>query len=69
MLLIALAGVDMVVIRRVVFRSPRADQAVPALGKVLAALSLLLWFGATAAGRLMAYVGSVSGLSGVTKIG
>jgi hypothetical protein len=61
MLLIALAGVDMVVIRRVVFRDPRVDQAVPALGKALAALSLVLWFGATTAGRLMAYVGAVSG--------
>ena len=58
MLLIALAGVDMVVIRRVVFRDPRVDQAVPALGKALAALSLVLWFGATTAGRLMGLCGA-----------
>jgi len=69
MLLIALAGADMLVIRRVVFRNPRADQGVPALGKALAALSLILWFGATAAGRLMGYVDAASGLSGLTKIG
>jgi hypothetical protein len=70
MVLIALGVVNMVFIRRVVFRDPSVDNVVPALGKVLAAASLVLWLGATAAGRLMAYLGAVSGLPGVTnKIG
>ena len=70
MVLIALGVVNMVFIRRVVFRDPNVDNVVPALGKFLAAASLVLWFGATTAGRLMAYLGAVSGLPGVTnKIG
>jgi hypothetical protein len=70
MLLIGLAAADMVLIRRVVFRDPRVDQAVPALGKVLAAASLVLWFGATTAGRLMEYLGAASHVPGLTnKIG
>jgi hypothetical protein len=70
MVLIALGIVNMVVIRRVVFRDPNVDHAVPVLGKLLAAASLVLWLGATTAGRLMAYLGAVSGLPGVTnKIG
>src|ERR1700730_3292420 len=36
MVLIALGAVDMVLIRRVVFRDPSVDNVVPALGKVLA---------------------------------
>jgi hypothetical protein len=67
MLLIGLAVADMVVIRRVVFRGRRGEQAVPALGKVMAAASLVLWFGATAAGRLLAYLGAVSGVPGLTN--
>jgi hypothetical protein len=70
MLLIAIGVADMVLIRRVVFRAPATEAVVPAFGKVLAAASLLWWFGATAAGRLMPYLGAVSGLPGVTnKIG
>jgi hypothetical protein len=70
MVLIALGVVNMVVIRRVVFRDPNVDHAVPVLGRLLAAASLVLWLGATTAGRLMAYLGAVSGLPGVTnKIG
>jgi uncharacterized membrane protein len=56
MLLIGLAVLDMVLIRRVVFRDPNVNTSVPGLGKVLAAMSLVLWFGATTAGRMMAYV-------------
>jgi hypothetical protein len=67
MLFIAIGVVDIVLIRRVVFRGPTADAAVPALGKFLAAASLVLWFGATTAGRLMPYLGAVSGLPGVTN--
>ena len=70
MVLMALRVVNMVLIRRVVFRGPNVDNAVPVLGKFLAGASLVLWFGATTAGRLMAYLGAVSGLPGVTnKIG
>jgi hypothetical protein len=70
MVLIALGVVNMVLIRRVVFRGPNVDNAVPVLGKFLAGASLVLWFSATTAGRLMAYLGAVSGLPGVTnKIG
>jgi hypothetical protein len=67
MLLIAIGVVDLVLIRRVVFRGPTADVAVPVLGKFLAVASLVLWFGATTAGRLMPYLGAVSGLPGVTN--
>jgi hypothetical protein len=67
MVLIALGVVNMVLIRRVVFRDPNAGTAVPALGRFLAAASLVLWFGATTAGQLMAYLGAVSGLPGVTN--
>ena len=55
MVLIALAVVNLVLIRRVVFRDPDVDTSVSGLGRFLAAVSLLLWFGATTAGRLMAY--------------
>ena len=58
MLLIGLAVLDMVLIRRVVFRDPKVNTSVPGLGKLLAAVSLVLWFGATIAGRMMAYVGN-----------
>jgi hypothetical protein len=53
-----------------VFRDPHVNQTVPPLGKLLAAASLVLWFGATTAGRLLAYLGTVSGVPGLTnKIG
>ena len=55
MILIALAVVNLVLIRRVVFRDPNADTSVSGFGKFLATVSLLLWFGATTAGRFMAY--------------
>jgi hypothetical protein len=70
MVLIALGVVNMVLIRRVVRRAPQADAAGPVPGKLLAAASLVLWCGATTAGRLLPYLGAVSGLPGVTnKIG
>ena len=55
--LIALALVTTAVIRRTVARAPAfrdADERQP--GKRMAALSLVLWAGAVAAGRLMAYL-------------
>jgi hypothetical protein len=57
MILVTLAAVDMILIRRLVLRDPDVDQSVSGLGKILAIASLVLWFGATTAGRLMAYVG------------
>ena len=46
----------MVLIRRVVLRDPNVETRVPRRGKWLAAASLVLWFAAIAAGRLMAYI-------------
>ena len=56
------------IMRRQVFGDPQLDNA-PVNGstKRLAWLSLVCWFGAITAGRLLAYVGPVSGLSGVTN--
>ena len=56
--LIALALVTTAVIRRTVARAPayRDARERQEPGKRLAALSLLLWAGAVAAGRLMAYL-------------
>jgi hypothetical protein len=67
MVLIGLAVVDMIVIRRLVFRDPTADTSGSSTGKFLAAVSMLLWFGATTAGCLTAYLGSVSGVPGLTN--
>ena len=64
MILIALAVGDTLLLRRLVFRDPNVDKAVPGLGRLLAVVSLALWFGATTAGRLMAYVGFVPGVPG-----
>lgn len=56
-----------VILRRLidarVFRDPEADRAVlPPGARPLAAISLVCWLGAITAGRLLAYVGPVSGL-------
>ena len=53
--LIALALITAFRTRRLIFGSDRAIE-IPGSAKVLAVLSLLLWSGAIAAGRLMAYV-------------
>ena len=46
-----------------VFREPRAvDPRLPPGAKMLAAASIVCWLGAITAGRLLAYVGPVSGL-------
>jgi hypothetical protein len=54
--LIAVAVIVLIQIRKQVFIKKTSD------GKVLAALSIALWLAATTAGRLMAYIGPVSGL-------
>jgi hypothetical protein len=65
---IALAVVVMVTIKRRVFAAPPLDaERVPAFGRGLALASLVLWTGAITAGRLMAYLGPVSGAPGVTN--
>jgi hypothetical protein len=66
MAFITLAVVNMVVVRRRLFGDPGLDaQPVPASGKLLAAVSIVLWAGAITAGRLMAYFGPVSGAPGL----
>jgi len=63
---VALGVVTMIWIRRRVFRDPAVDRApVAQLGRVLATASLLFWLGAITAGRLMAYLGPVSGAPGL----
>jgi hypothetical protein len=70
MILTALAVVNLVLIRRVVFRDPNANNVIRRPGKLLAAVSLVLWFGAMTAGRLTAYLGAVSGVPGlINRIG
>ena len=61
--LIVLAVINQRLIERRVFGDPRIDEAPLATNaKVLAAASLVCWLGAITAGRLLAYVGPVSGL-------
>jgi hypothetical protein len=54
--------------RKQIFGSTDIDRGLlPAGAKGLAWASLICWFGAITAGRLLAYLGPVSGLSGVTN--
>ena|ERR1035437_6369471 len=56
------------VMRNKVFGDPQLDKGpVPGTAKGLAWASLICWFGAITAGRLLAYLGPVSGLTGVTN--
>lgn len=66
MAFVALAVVNMALIRRRVFRNPALDLGpVSGLGRILAVTSLVFWAGAITAGRLMAYFGPVSGAPGL----
>ena len=66
MALVALSVINMVLIRRKVLRAPGAAAgSVSVTGRVLAITSIVLWAGAITAGRLMAYVGPVSGAPGL----
>jgi hypothetical protein len=67
MILIGFAVADMILIRRLVGRDPAIDKSGSGTGKCLAALSILLWLGVTTAGRLMAFLGPVSGSPGLTN--
>ena len=60
---IVAAVMSMVLVRRLLFRSPRDESAdLPLNAKLLAIGSLVLWTGAITAGRLTAYLGPVAGL-------
>jgi hypothetical protein len=63
------SGVALIVIlRKKVFRDPNLDNGpVPANVKRLAWLSLMCWIGAITAGRLLAYLGPVSGVPGLSN--
>jgi hypothetical protein len=67
MTLIAGAAAATVALRRTAFRRRAPDGSIPPAAKWLAAVSLALWFGATAAGRLMAYLGTVAGAPGLAN--
>ena len=59
MILIALAVIDLKLIKNKVFQDPLLDKRpVPMDGRLLALISILLWLGAITAGRLMAYIGA-----------
>src|SRR5689334_18526956 len=59
MVFIALAVVNVKMLRSSVFRDPLIDKVPPTgRAKALAVTSLILWLGAITAGRLLAYVGS-----------
>jgi hypothetical protein len=64
MAFIALGVVNMAWSKRKLFDDPVALERFPASShaKRVAIVSLVLWIGATTAGRLMGYVGPVSGL-------
>lgn len=56
LLLIAIALVDTLVVRReIIHKSAAEDFSVPAKGKILAVASLACWAGAVTSGRLLAY--------------
>ncbi len=56
------------IMRKKVFADPQLDAApVSGTAKGLAWLSLFCWLGAITAGRLLAYVGPVSGLPGLSN--
>lgn len=61
MVFVALALVNMQLLKSSVFREAPGGTAVGS-GRLLAMTSLLFWVCATTAGRLMAYIGPVSGL-------
>jgi hypothetical protein len=64
MVFIALALINLRVLRKRVFQDPLVDKVPPSMNaKVLAVTSLIFWLGAITAGRLLAYVGPVSGLT------
>ena len=56
------------VIRKKIFGFPQLEQGLlPAGARVLAFASIFCWLGAIEAGRLLAYLGPVSGVTGLTN--
>ena len=63
MLFIILALINLQLLKKRVFTDPQVDtQPVTGQARMLALSSLVMWIGATTAGRLMAYIGPVAGL-------
>ncbi len=63
MIFVGLALANLQLLKMRVFSNPGADeQPIPAVARTLAITSLILWIAATTAGRLMAYIGPVSGI-------
>jgi hypothetical protein len=63
MIFIALALVNLQLLKTRVFGDPFIDKTPPSANtRILAVTSLIFWLGAITAGRLMAYIGPVSGL-------
>jgi hypothetical protein len=63
MVFIALALINLRLIRKRIFNDPDLDrQPLPTNAKMLAATSLFLWLAVTTSGRLIAYIGPVAGL-------
>lgn len=64
MVFIALAVINVQVLRKRVFRDPLIDKKPLSSNiKLLAITSMIFWLGAITSGRLLAYVGPVSGLT------
>jgi len=64
MVFIALALINLRMLRNRVFRDPLIDKKpFTSNAKVLAVTSMIFWLGAITSGRLLAYVGPVSGLT------
>ena len=64
MVFVALALINQRMLKKRVFRDPLIDKAPLSMNvKVLAVTSIFFWLGAITAGRLLAYVGPVSGLA------
>jgi hypothetical protein len=58
----------LVVIRKKIFGYPQLEQGLlPASARALAFASIFCWLGAIEAGRLLAYLGPVSGVTGLTN--
>jgi hypothetical protein len=64
MVFVILGVVNMMWLKRRLFRELRGDEIEPtaAAARFVAVTSLLMWVGATVTGRLMGYLGPVSGL-------
>jgi hypothetical protein len=63
MVFIALAVVNLKMMRTRVFGDPLIDKVPPSrMAKMLAITSLVFWLGAITSGRLLAYVGSANGV-------